>query len=154
MTDVKVMSVTFLLNVLEIVIDSVMDPTFHVTMSHTTDMWCTCANVVVTCATNTLLQASVHLALRSDLCRICCALHLAACCVRNLEFPSIDGQRRFVSISTDRKRCHLLPCQREDRQACRTRIGTSLGRPNGLHGGVSHVTDDAIFCMCCEVSLL
>jgi len=34
MTDVKVMSVTFLLDVLEIVIDSVMDPTFHVTMSH------------------------------------------------------------------------------------------------------------------------
>jgi len=34
MTDVKVMSVAFLLNVLEIVIDSVMDPTFHVTVSH------------------------------------------------------------------------------------------------------------------------
>jgi len=34
MTDVKVMSVTFLLNVLEIVIDSVMDPTFHMTTSH------------------------------------------------------------------------------------------------------------------------
>jgi len=34
MTDVKVMSVTFLLNVLEIVIDSVMDPTFHMTISH------------------------------------------------------------------------------------------------------------------------
>jgi len=34
MTDVKVMSVTFLLNVLEIVIDSVMDPTFHMTVSH------------------------------------------------------------------------------------------------------------------------
>jgi len=35
MTDVKVMSVTFLLNVLEIVIDSVMDQTFHMTVSHT-----------------------------------------------------------------------------------------------------------------------
>jgi len=35
MTDVKVMSVMFLLNVLEIVIDSVMNPTFHMTMSHT-----------------------------------------------------------------------------------------------------------------------
>jgi len=35
MTDVKVMSVTFLLDVLEIVIDSVMDPTFHMTISHT-----------------------------------------------------------------------------------------------------------------------
>jgi len=34
MTDVKVMSVTFLLDVLEIVIDSVMDPTFHMTISH------------------------------------------------------------------------------------------------------------------------
>jgi len=34
MTDVKVMSVTFLLNVPEIVIDSVMDPTFHMTVSH------------------------------------------------------------------------------------------------------------------------
>jgi len=38
MTDVKVMSVTFLLNVLEIVIDSVMDPTFHMTISHNGDM--------------------------------------------------------------------------------------------------------------------
>jgi len=37
MTDVKVMSVTFLLNVLEIVIDSVMDPTFHMTISHMGD---------------------------------------------------------------------------------------------------------------------
>jgi len=34
MTDVKVTSVTFLLNVLKIVIDSVMDPTFHMTTSH------------------------------------------------------------------------------------------------------------------------
>jgi len=42
MTDVKVMSVTFLLNVLEIVIDSVMDPTFHVTVSHS---WCGCARI-------------------------------------------------------------------------------------------------------------
>jgi len=38
MTVVKVMSVTFLLNVLEIVIDSVMDPTFHMTTSHRIDV--------------------------------------------------------------------------------------------------------------------
>jgi len=74
-----------------------------------TSLWCTViykpCSVMDT--TNTLLRANVRLVLRSDLCRICCAIYV--CCMRNLEFRSIRSSgalraslERFVLISTDR----------------------------------------------------
>jgi len=54
-------------------------------------LWCIVIyKLLALCAANTLLRANVRLLLRSDLCRIYCAIY-AVCCIRNFRSVGVFG---------------------------------------------------------------
>jgi len=99
-----------------------------------TSLWCTVTyKLLALCTANTLLRVSVRLVLRSDLCRIYCAIYG---CIRNSEFRSkcvtllvrvrssscVTGEVR-VDLNGSKFKCHLD----EYGAACTLNYGSTEG---------------------------